>query len=378
MNYSRNIRNVPTKFLSIFAALAMMASPKAGACKWYDVPCKAEKAARAAQARAEQIWKESEAALAPLLAAAQKALEDAAKATEEAARKAAEEVAARAVQAAKEAAARAVEATAQASIAWNEVATSTEVSLSEADLSAIATLANRTYGMTYTAVEREYRSSLAAIEALYDAFLEAIFRETGKLFIQDNRDFLVSLQHNMDNLDAEGAAALRRIVLALSTKGIDDEALADMRTLGNKLGLVTDQANSIVPRSSQNGSFGVVISGGATYYAGAITSVACIINAFGDPEAALTASFGGSLGYKATGSISVGIVWSPSSVDNAGGPSVGFGAGFGPAGAELSWDVGLGMSGASKAIPSFTLSFGQGFGVDATFNAGHTLVLARY
>lgn len=325
----------------LIASFALTAASSAQACHWYDAPCKAREAA----------------------AAAKKAAEAAAAATKAAAEKAA---AAAKAEAEKLAAAGAA--------------------ISTSEMNTLVSQAKSAYSSSAGAVKSGYDKSVAALKAAYNAALEALFREAGKAAVSANSGALNKLRSNFKNLDAEGMAALNRIKRAIPTKQLNDQVGKDMQLLGSKLGLMAGQVNSNIPNNVTHSSWGVVIGGtGGEAIVGVETAYSLVMNAFpvnGKYSLGIMESVGGSLGASAGGTAtSGGIFWSPGSIDENAGVSVGFGleAALGPgAGLGLSWNVEKGMSGAANAIPGIALTLEEGGKLSAAFNAGYSVLVAKF
>ena len=357
MKNSMNTRKIRAHILTGFAALALMASPSANACHKYDVVCRAKEAAERIKAEAKKAA---------------------------AAAKAAAEQAAAAAKAAAQAAAAAAKAAADRLAAAG-------ADISQTEMDSIVSQTESAYSASSGALMNEYQQSLAALYAIYNDALEALFREAGRVAVNQKQQFLSSLHNNMMNLDDQGRQALNRIVRGIPTQQVTAQTRADLQTLASKLGLLTSQAGSIlaggspqltVEAASIPSCFGVVIGAHAEAYGGGETSFAIMMNTSGsDRSVALTISLGGTVGLEIGGAGMVGIAWATGSIANLAGPSVGFGvsAAVGPgASLGLSWNVSQGMSGAANAVPSFTLAFEVGAEAAIAFGGGQTWLLATY
>ncbi len=344
---------------SLVALAALGASAGVQACHWYDVPCKTRAAAASAAAAAERAANEAR-------AAAEKAAADAKAAADKAA--------------AEAAAAAAVAKAAAAKFAADSA------SVSQTEMNAIVATSKVAFAATEGAAKTGYNQSLAALKAAYNAALEALFRAAGKAFISNEKGALKSLRTKMNNLDAEGTAALNRIKRSLPLKQINDQTRADMALVGSKLGLIAGQAGANIPGNVTRSSWGFYTGVGAAAVVGVNESYGLVMNTFmenGKFSVGITQSVGASLGASVGASGEAGIFWSPGSIDEAGGASVGFGVeaalGEEAGGAiGLSWSVSRGMSGAQNAIPGISIAFSPGAELSAAFNAGWTQLVAKF
>lgn len=352
-----NARKICTQLLVASFIFAISVDAQAKKCKWYDAPCKArqaaEKVAREAQHAAQQAAQQAAAAAKKIAAAG--------------------------------------------------------AAISSSEMNSLRSAATASYSQTRGALNSAYAKAVAELKAIYNAALEALFREAGKAFMDTNKDFLTKLFANMRNLDADGKAALNRIRRAIPTKQMSDQTRNDMVTLGQKLGLMAGQKNSLdninrsplrvfaesllelitgqanaVPGNVSRSSWGVYITGGGSAVAGGSESFALIMNTFlqdGKYYFGFAESTGASIGLQEGATAEGGIFWSPGSIDNAAGSSVGFGAGGAlgvGASVALSWSVSGGMSGAYNGIPGFSIGFDAGEKVEVAFQSGHTVLIAKF
>jgi hypothetical protein len=355
------MKKLPRHFAlqAVVAFAALGASAGAHACHWYDVSCKARQAADAARAAADKVAND--------------------------ARAAADKAAAEAKAVADKAAADAAAAAAAAKAAADKFAADS-ANVSQTEMNNIVTTSKVAYSVSEGAVKSGYDQSVAALKAIYNAALEALFRAAGKLFISNEKTALKAIRTKMNNLDAEGTAALNRLKRALPLKQINDQTRADMALVGSKLGLIAGQAGANIPGNVTRSSWGFYTGVGAAAVAGVNESYGLIMNTFlenGKYSVGITQSVGGSLGASVGASGEAGIFWSPGSIDDASGASVGFGVeaalGEEAGGAiGLSWSVSKGMSGAQNAIPGISIAFSPGAELSAAFTGGWTNLVGKF
>ncbi|MBF0436373.1 MAG: hypothetical protein HQL77_13490 [Magnetococcales bacterium] len=261
-------------------------------------------------------------------------------------------------------------------------------SIAQSELNTIAATAKSAYASSASAIQSGYNASVSAMKSALTAALEAIFRQTGQSFINSNKAVLSSLKTKMKSLDAEGKAAVNRIQRAIPAKEITTQVNTDMKLLASKLGLALNQAGANIPNNVTNSSWSILLAGvEAGAVVGGETNLALAMNVQPDSSGrytyAIVAYAGGSLGATIKGEVEgggLGIGWSPGTIDDNEGWSVGFGVQAALAdggGIDLSWGVSKGMSGAANAIPGISLNSVQGAGVDASFKAGYTKILVK-
>ena len=261
--------------------------------------------------------------------------------------------------------------------------------ISKSEMSGMVSTATSAYSSTAGAVQTGYTNTLAAIKAAYTAALEALFRTAGNQFVANEKGNLTRLQTRMTSLDAEGKQALNRIMRAIPTKQLTEQTRADMQTLAAKLGLVAGAADANIPGNVTHSSFGIFMGASAAFVAGVDASFGIVMNTFPDGgtyKMGLIQSAGGSCcaqaGVAVEGAGGAGLMWSPGSIDNAAGASVGFGVegalkDVGGA-LALSWSVSKGMTGAQNAIPGISIAWAPGAKLSAAFNGGWTTLLAKF
>lgn len=333
---------------TLIAAAVLGTSAQAHACRWYDVACKARQAAEKAKEAADAA------------AAAAKAAAD----------KAAAEAKALADKAAAEAAAFAA----------------ASATIGSAEAGQIAAGAKSAYASSTGAVQSGYNQSVNAIKAVYNAALEALFRSAGRAFISNEQAALKAIATKMRHLDAEGQQALNRIRRAIPAKQVTDQMRSDMATLGAKLGLLVDQANANIPGNVRRSSWGIYTGAGIADGIGVNESYALVMNTFmenGKYAFGFTRAVGVTAGPSIGASGEAGVFWAPGSIDDAAGPSVGFGAEIalpddGGAAIGLDWSISMGMSGAQNAIPGISIAFTPGAELSASFGAGYTHLLGKF
>lgn len=262
--------------------------------------------------------------------------------------------------------------------------------ISKSEMSSMVSTATSTYSSTAGAVQTGYANTQATIMAAYNAALEALFRTAGNQFVANEKGNLTKLQTRMTSLDADGKQALNRIMRAIPTKQVTEQTRTDMQTLAAKLGLVAGAADANIPGNVTHSSFGIFMGASAAFVAGVDASFGIVMNTFPDGggtyRMALIQSAGGSCcaqaGVAVEGAGGAGLMWSPGSIDNAAGASVGFGVegalkDVGGA-LALSWSVSKGMTGAQNAIPGISIAWAPGAKLSAAFNGGWTTLLARF
>ncbi|MBF0110770.1 MAG: hypothetical protein HQL76_16510 [Magnetococcales bacterium] len=249
-------------------------------------------------------------------------------------------------------------------------------------LKTLATTAKSVYSTSVSAVKSGYEASVAALKSAWNAALEAIFKATGTSFINKNKDTLLKIQNILKNLDDDGKSAYNRIQNAIAKGEITAQVGSDMKMLASKFGMVAGTGNNL-PENMTNSCWGIPLMGvDAAFVVGAETSLAMAMNVQPDSSGkytyAIVSYTGGSLGASIQGSVNVlplGFFWSPGTINDNKGWSVGFGveasAGIG-IDTGLSWNVEKGMSGASNAIPGISMQSATGGGIDGSFKAGYT------
>ncbi|HAT49733.1 MAG: hypothetical protein HQL07_06815 [Nitrospirae bacterium] len=265
---------------------------------------------------------------------------------------------------------------------------SASVSIAKSELNAMAATVKSVYSSAASAVQAGYDESVAALKSAWTAALEALFREVGGKFISDNKTVLTNIRNNLKNLDTDSKVAYTRIQRALSDGEITSQMVQDMKTVVTALKMVPNQAGASIPSNVTNSSVGIPLVGvDAGLIVGVEANISFVMNLTPDSSGkyafAIVSYAGGTLGATMKGEVDgggLGISWSPGTIDDNQGWSVGFGVGAAlGAGADmgLSWNVSKGMSGASNAIPGFSLSTASGAGVDGSFSAGYTKVLVK-
>lgn len=261
--------------------------------------------------------------------------------------------------------------------------------ISKSEMNGMVSTATSAYAATAGAAQTGYANAQAAIKAAYTAALEALFRTAGNQFVANEKGNLLKLQNRMTALDAEGKQALNRIMRAIPTKQLTEQTRTDMQTLAGKLGLVTGAADANIPGNVKRSSFGIFMGASAAYVAGVDASFGIVMNTFmedGKFKVGLIQSAGGSCcaqaGVAVEGAGGAGLMWSPGSIDDAAGASVGFGVegalkDVGGA-LALSWGISKGMSGAQNAIPGISIAWAPGAKLSAAFNGGWTTLLAKF
>jgi hypothetical protein len=253
---------------------------------------------------------------------------------------------------------------------------------------ALTETAKKSYATTLKTGEDAYRKSVSAVQAGIDAAKEAALRAAADAWVKKYSGFLKKFRSNLDALaqDEKAEAVIDRLTKAASEKRIDDQTRADLLWVGERLGLLDWKPNSIVPGSSggaMKSSWGLAVTGGGAYVAGAEGSVGLVANCYKEADqrygAGLALSLGGVLGAAFGGSANVTFYWQPGGVADAEGGSVGLGmeAAAGGVGGTLGvqWSVSEGMKGASAGVPGFYLGWAGGVKVKAgALQGGYTFV----
>ncbi|MBF0425264.1 MAG: hypothetical protein HQL66_05555 [Magnetococcales bacterium] len=256
------------------------------------------------------------------------------------------------------------------------------VDIAKSEMATIATSVKSAYSASAGAIQSGYNASVAALKAAWNAALEALFRQAGQNFINGSKSTLTSLRTKMKSLDTDGKAAFNRIQRAVSSKTITPQMATDMRFLATKLGMVANQTGSNIPNNVTNSSWGIPLVGvDAGLLVGGQTNLSLAMNIQPDSSGrytyAIVSYSGGTLGATigAEAGPNIGINWSPGTISDNEGWSVGFGVsgalGVG-ASLGLSWNVSKGMSGAANAIPGVSLQSADGSDIDVSFSAGYT------
>lgn len=274
-----------------------------------------------------------------------------------------------------------------ATSAANQVADEvTELSTDEAR--ALTETAKRSYATTIKEGESAYRKTVSTVQAGIDAAKEAALRAAADAWIKKYSGFLAKFRTNLNALaqDDAAVAAVDRLTKAAAEKRLDDQTRADLLLVGERLGLLDWKPNSIVPASSGGAgksSWGLAITGGGAYVAGAEGSVGLVANCYKEADqrygAGLAISLGGVLGLAYGASADVTFYWQPGGVNDAEGGSIGFGveAAYAAVGGTLGvqWSVSEGMRGAAAGIPGFFLGWAAGVKVKAgALQGGYTFV----
>ncbi|MBF0109350.1 MAG: hypothetical protein HQL76_09250 [Magnetococcales bacterium] len=265
---------------------------------------------------------------------------------------------------------------------------SASTSIAKSELNSLAATAKSVYSSAANAVQAGYNESVAALKSAWTAALEALFRQIGGKFISDNKTVLTQIRNSLKNLDTDTKVAYTRIQRSLSDGQITSQMAQDMRAVVTALKMMPNQAGAAIPGKVINSSVGIPLMGvDAGMIGGVSTNISFVMNLMPDSSGKYTYGIvsyvGGTLGATMKAEIDgggLGISWSPGTIDENNGWSVGFGVGAAlGTGADmgLSWDVSKGMSGASNAIPGFALSTASGAGFDASFSAGYTKILMK-
>ncbi|MBF0437280.1 MAG: hypothetical protein HQL77_18210 [Magnetococcales bacterium] len=272
------------------------------------------------------------------------------------------------------------------SVSGLDALVSASTKIAKDELNSIASKAKSIYSSAASTVQAGYQASVAAMKSALNAALEALFRQVGGKFISDNKTIITQIRTNLKGLDTDTKTAYTRIQRALANGQITSQMAIDMKALISKIGMAANQTN--IPGKVTNSSVGIPLAGvEAGLIAGVESNISLVMNIQPDSSGkytfAIVSYSGGTLGATIKGEVDgggLGIAWSPGTIDDNDGWSVGFGvtAALG-AGADLglSWGVSKGMSGAANAIPGFSMSTASGAGLDASFSAGYTKTLVK-
>lgn len=230
-------------------------------------------------------------------------------------------------------------------------------------------------------------------------FQDAAIKELAKQAMNDHTVFLQGLA-KAQSLDAEGQAALNRIQRALpiafaNNGAVTPQTRQDMLQLAVKLGLVS--ADGVTPPKltapSSHSSITIFVAGNAAWVGGLAVSTGFSMNLY--PEAdgsylvAAVESVGGSVGWQIGANAQAGIAWSPDTVKNSVGPSLGVGIEAGvpsvsgavtvawdPTKLTSSWDIRT-MRWNGSPLPTMSLAIGAGPSVtpvSAAVQGGYTFL----
>lgn len=253
---------------------------------------------------------------------------------------------------------------------------------------ALTETAKKSYATTLKDGEAAYRKTVTEVQAGIDAAKDAALRAAADAYIKKYSGFLKKFRGNLDALaqDDNAVAAVDRLAKATSEKRLDDQTRADLLFIGERLGLLEWKPNSIVPGSSggaMKSSWGLAVTGGGAYVAGAEGSVGLVANCYQEADrrygAGLALSLGGVLGAAFGGSANVTFFWQPGGVADAEGGYVGLGveAAYAQVGGTIGvqWSVYEGVRGASAGVPGFYLGWAAGVKVKAgALQGGYTFV----
>ncbi len=255
---------------------------------------------------------------------------------------------------------------------------------STSDMNSVSSMAKSTYATTAQDVTNGYNASVSALRSVYNQGLLAAYKQVGNAMLNANRDKATRIANTFRNLDDEGLAALNRIVDAITNQQLTDAVNADMQTLGRKLGLQNfGQSGSNVPNALSNSNFGIQVDSTLGLGLGFGQSYGIAMNVLptnGRFRLALLQGNSVSAGLQADDSVGVSFFWSPGSVDDSNGSSVGLAlelAVDGGASVGMSWPAVTNYSDLSKISPTPGLSIALvgGDSIKVDLVAGYTRVL---
>ncbi len=253
------------------------------------------------------------------------------------------------------------------------------------DMKAVATVAQSAYAASAQEVTNGYNASLTALNSAMNAALLAAYKAVGNSMLNLNRSKVTNLANTFRNLDDDGVAALNRIVDAVSNNQLTATSVNDMKLLGHQLNLQNaGQVGANVPNSLANSNFGVQVESTLGLGVGIGNSYGIAMNvvpdAAGNFKIALLQGKSVSAGLQADDSAGVSLFWSPGSVEQSGGNSVGLAfelAADGGAAVGLSWAAVTNVKDLSKISPTpgISIALVGGDSVKVDLVAGYTKVL---
>jgi vacuolar-type H+-ATPase subunit E/Vma4 len=255
------------------------------------------------------------------------------------------------------------------------------------ELNAASSLAKQTYATSAQEVTSGYNASVAALNAAMNQALLAAYKQVGNAMLSANRDKVTRLANTFRNLDDEGLAALNRIVDAITAQQMTDTVNADMQVLGRKLGLQNGgQPGANVPNALANSNFGVQVDTTMGLGLGWGQSYAIGMNVVptnGRFRLALLQAKSVSVGLQADDSVGVSLFWSPGSIDDSNGNSVGLAlelAADGGAAVGMSWPAVTSFKDLNKIspVPGLSLALVGGDSVKVDLVAGYTKVVKLF
>ena len=253
------------------------------------------------------------------------------------------------------------------------------------DMKVVASTAKSTYSMSAQEVTNGYNASVAALNAALNAALLAAYKGVGNEMLKGSRSKVTSLTNTFRNLDDDGMAALNRIVDAISSKQLNASVVRDMQVLGKQLNLQNaGQVGANVPNALKNSNFGIQVESTQGLGIGVGDSYGIAMNimpdAGGNFKIALLQGKSVSAGLQADDSAGVSLSWSPGSVEDSGGNSVGLAfelAADGGAAIGLSWSAVTNFKDLNKIspIPGISIALVGGDSVKVDLVGGYTKVL---
>lgn len=266
-------------------------------------------------------------------------------------------------------------------------ATNTIATTATGEMNAASSLAKQTYASSAQEVTDGYNASVSALNAAMNQALLAAYKQAGNAMLNANRDKATRLANTFRNLDDEGLAALNRIVDAVTRQQITDSLNSDMQVLGRKLDLQRmDQPGGNVPNALSNSNFGVQVDTTMGLGLGWGQSYAIAMNVMptgGRFRLAVLQGKSVSVGLQADDSVGVSLFWSPGSVDDSNGNSVGLAlelAADGGAAVGMSWPAVTNFRDLNKIspVPGLSLALVGGDSVKVDLVAGYTKVLKLF
>ena len=256
----------------------------------------------------------------------------------------------------------------------------TIASSSQNELSSAASTAQSSYASTAQAANKGYNDSVKALSAVMNDALYQAYKAAGNKMLNNNRDKTVRIANSFRNLDDDGLNALNRIIDAISKQRIDDSLKNDMVMIAKKLSLLENGTN--LPNGLANSNFGISLDNTAGLIVGVGQSIGIGMDlspSNGYYKFAIVQGQSISSGLQADITTGVSVFWSPGSIQESGGASVGLALELaleGGAGVGVSWGVGADITKISP-VPGLSLAFVGGASIKADLVGGYGSVVQK-
>lgn len=257
----------------------------------------------------------------------------------------------------------------------------TIASTSSSEMGALSSTAKSAYASSAQDVTAGYNESVKVMNSALQMGILALYKEAAQKMLNKNRDKTVRMAAAFRNLDDEGLNALNRIVDAISNKRIDDTVKNDLLVIARKLSLLDNGAN--LPDGLANSNFGISLDNTAGLGVGAGQSIGIGMDLSptnGRYRVAIVQGQSVSSGLQADISSGVSMFWSPGSINDSEGSSVGLAVELaleGGAGVGMSWGVGLDITKISP-VPGLSLALVGGVSVKADLVGGYTWIVQKF